>query len=79
MTVPEHPKGSLGHGNIADELARGQQNLEVVVVSPAGEIPITLDWTTAVTARRGLIRRDCISSLFRNPEITSGLPFISAR
>ena len=38
MTVPEHPKGSLGHGNIADELARGQQNLEVVVVSPAGAI-----------------------------------------
>ena len=38
MTVPEHPKGSLGHGNIADELARGQRNLEVVVVSPAGSI-----------------------------------------
>jgi F-type H+-transporting ATPase subunit epsilon len=38
MTVPEHPKGSLGHTNIADELAAGQQNLSVVVVSPAGSI-----------------------------------------
>ena len=38
MSVPEHPKGSLAHRNIADELARGQRNLEVVVVSPAGSI-----------------------------------------
>ena len=38
MTVPEHPKGTLGHTNIADELAAGQQNLSVVVVSPAGSI-----------------------------------------
>jgi F-type H+-transporting ATPase subunit epsilon len=38
MTLPEHPKGSLPHGNVADELARGQLNLEVVVVSPAGSI-----------------------------------------
>jgi F-type H+-transporting ATPase subunit epsilon len=38
MTLPEHPKGSLPHGNIADELAAGQQNLAVVVVSPAGSI-----------------------------------------
>ncbi|HZQ80204.1 MAG TPA: ATP synthase F1 subunit epsilon [Acidimicrobiia bacterium] len=38
MTVPEHPKGSLREGNIADELAAGQQNLSVVVVSPAGSI-----------------------------------------
>jgi F-type H+-transporting ATPase subunit epsilon len=38
MTVPEHPKGSLGHTNIADELAEGQRNLAVVLVSPAGSI-----------------------------------------
>ena len=38
MTLPEHPKGSLPHGNVADELAAGQQNLSVVVVSPAGSI-----------------------------------------
>jgi F-type H+-transporting ATPase subunit epsilon len=38
MTLPEHPKGSLPHGNIADELARGQQNLDVTVVSPAGSL-----------------------------------------
>lgn len=35
MALPEHPKGSLHTGNIADELARGQKNLDVVVVSPA--------------------------------------------
>jgi len=34
MALPEHPKGALRTGNIADELARGAQNLEVVVVSP---------------------------------------------
>ena len=38
MAVPEHPKGSQPHGSIADELARGQQNLDVTVVSPAGSI-----------------------------------------
>jgi len=38
MTVPEHPRGAQPHGSIADELARGQQNLTVTVVSPAGAI-----------------------------------------
>ena len=38
MATPEHPEGALAHGNIADELARGQKNLEVVVVSPARSI-----------------------------------------
>ena len=35
MSVPEHPSGALRTGSVADELARGQVNLEVVVVSPA--------------------------------------------
>jgi F-type H+-transporting ATPase subunit epsilon len=34
MSVPEHPAGALRTGNVADELARGQINLQVVVVSP---------------------------------------------
>jgi F-type H+-transporting ATPase subunit epsilon len=38
MALPEHPKGSLPHGNIATELAAGQRNLDVTVVSPAGII-----------------------------------------
>ena len=33
--LPEHPKGTIRSGNIADELARGAGHLEVVVVSPA--------------------------------------------
>lgn len=33
--LPEHPKGALRSGNIADELARGPRHLHVVVVSPA--------------------------------------------
>jgi F-type H+-transporting ATPase subunit epsilon len=36
--LPEHPKGSLRTGNIADELARGPRSLHVVVVSPAQPI-----------------------------------------
>ena len=36
--LPEHPKGSLSTGNIADELARGPRSLHVVVVSPAQPI-----------------------------------------
>ena len=36
--LPEHPKGALRSGNIADELARGPRNLHVVVVSPAQPI-----------------------------------------
>ena len=38
MALPEHPKGAQPHGSVADELARGQLNLEVTVVSPAGAI-----------------------------------------
>jgi F-type H+-transporting ATPase subunit epsilon len=38
MALPEHPRGSLGHTNVADELAAGQRNLSVTVVSPAGSI-----------------------------------------
>jgi F-type H+-transporting ATPase subunit epsilon len=38
MTLPEHPKGAQPHGSVADELARGQQSLDVTVVSPAGAI-----------------------------------------
>jgi F-type H+-transporting ATPase subunit epsilon len=38
VATAEHPKGALPHGNIADELARGQKALEVVVVSPARSI-----------------------------------------
>ena len=34
MSVPEHPAGALRSGNVADELAHGQINLAVVVVSP---------------------------------------------
>lgn len=34
MSVPEHPSGALRTGNISDELAHGQVNLQVVVVSP---------------------------------------------
>ena len=45
--LPEHPKGALRSGNIADELARGPRHLHVVVVSPAqpifeGDVP----WVT---------------------------------
>jgi F-type H+-transporting ATPase subunit epsilon len=36
--LPEHPKGALRSGNIADELARGPRHLHVVVVSPAQPI-----------------------------------------
>jgi len=36
--LPEHPKGALRDGNIADELARGPRHLHVVVVSPAQPI-----------------------------------------
>jgi F-type H+-transporting ATPase subunit epsilon len=36
--LPEHPRGALRSGNIADELARGPQYLHVVVVSPAQPI-----------------------------------------
>jgi F-type H+-transporting ATPase subunit epsilon len=36
--VPEHPPGALRTGNIADELARGQVELNVVVVSPTRPI-----------------------------------------
>lgn len=36
--LPDHPKGSLSTGNIADELARGPQRLHAVVVSPAQPI-----------------------------------------
>lgn len=32
--TPEHPRGSLRTGNVADELARGQVNLSVTLVSP---------------------------------------------
>jgi F-type H+-transporting ATPase subunit epsilon len=38
MALPEHPKGTIRTGNIADELARGPEHLEVVVVSPARPI-----------------------------------------
>jgi F-type H+-transporting ATPase subunit epsilon len=38
MSVPEHPTGALRTGNVADELARGQINLDVHVVSPVGPI-----------------------------------------
>lgn len=34
MSVPEHPAGALRTGNISDELAHGQINLDVIVVSP---------------------------------------------
>jgi F-type H+-transporting ATPase subunit epsilon len=34
MSVPEHPAGALRTGNISDELAHGQVNLDVIVVSP---------------------------------------------
>src|SRR5205807_319670 len=36
--MPEHPKGALRTGNVADELARGPVHLDVVVVSPARPI-----------------------------------------
>lgn len=38
MVRTEHPQGALRTGNIADELAHGQRNLDVVVVSPARPI-----------------------------------------
>lgn len=38
MSVSEHPTGSLRTGNVSDELARGQVNLDVTVVSPARQI-----------------------------------------
>ncbi|HEU5002036.1 MAG TPA: ATP synthase F1 subunit epsilon [Actinomycetota bacterium] len=38
MSVPEHPPGALRTGNIADELARGQVDLHVTVVSPTAQI-----------------------------------------
>lgn len=38
MSQAEHPKGALRTGNIADELAQGQKDLEVIVVSPARPI-----------------------------------------
>lgn len=38
MSQAEHPRGAIRTGNIADELAHGQENLEVVVVSPAAPI-----------------------------------------
>jgi F-type H+-transporting ATPase subunit epsilon len=38
MALPEHPKGAIQTGNIADELARGPRHLHVVVVSPAQPI-----------------------------------------
>lgn len=33
--LPEHPAGAMRTGNIADELARGQIDLNVTLVSPA--------------------------------------------
>jgi F-type H+-transporting ATPase subunit epsilon len=38
MAQAEHPKGAVRTGNISDELSHGQENLEVVVVSPAAPI-----------------------------------------
>ena len=63
MSLPEHPKGALRTGNIADDLAGGQGNLEVVVVSPARPIfEGDAHWVTVPTWNRvgggdGRIRR----------------------
>ena len=36
--MPEHPQGSLRTGNVAEEVVRGQVELQVTVVSPQREI-----------------------------------------
>ena len=36
--MPEHPQGSIHGGNIAEEVVRGQVELQVTVVSPQREI-----------------------------------------
>lgn len=38
MSVPEHPPGALRTGNIADELAQGQVDLHVTIVSPTQQL-----------------------------------------
>lgn len=38
MALPERPPSALQTGSVADELARGQVTLQVVVVSPEGPI-----------------------------------------
>lgn len=48
MSVPEHPTGALRSGNVADELAHGQIDLAVVVVSPERTIFTgAAHWVTA--------------------------------
>lgn len=48
MSVPEHPAGALRSGNVADELARGQIDLSVTVVSPERTIfSGSAHWVTA--------------------------------
>ncbi len=47
MDLPEHQRGSLRPGNIADELARSTTHIEVTVVSPARPIfEGTAHWVT---------------------------------
>lgn len=36
--MPEHPPGSIHTGSVAEDLARGQVDLQVTVVSPAREL-----------------------------------------
>jgi F-type H+-transporting ATPase subunit epsilon len=48
MAQAEHPKGAVRTGNNADDPAHGQENLEVVVVSPARPIfEGPSEWVTA--------------------------------